>query len=283
MRKLKAFLNLTRMNHGIFLAIAVVIGQLIANSIPLGITLVLSLVTPIFISSSAFALNDYMDYEADKANEREDRPLVSGHISKKTALTSSLLMMPIGIASSYFINIDAFLIALIFSLVSFEYAFRLKKVPLIGNLSIAASMSIPFLYGVLTVSESVPVSIWILTSMVFLAGTGREIVKSIQDMKGDREQGRRTLPIEIGREKSSYLALFLIALAVSISPIPYLELPLYSGELIYLFTVALCDFTFAFSGRELLKGRYREFRKRSFQAMGLGLVAFISPILVNTL
>ncbi len=281
MNKIKAILNLTRASHGLFLAIAVVIGQLVTiEQIPPLQILIPSIITPIAISGGAFAVNDYMDYKTDKENNRTDRPLVSGELKRKTALQLSILLTTIGIISSYTINLYSFQIALAFTALSYAYAVTLKKIPLIGNISIAASMTIPFIYGALTVSNQVPLAVWVLGSMAFLAGTGREIVKSIQDMKGDKLQGRKTLPIKIGKKPSAYLAVLLVLTAISISITPYLYLENYLESTIYISTVTMSDILFLVSIKKLLSTQnYRYFRQKTLMAIGVGLIAFLLPIL----
>lgn len=282
MRKLKGFLGLIRAGHGLFLAVAVIIGQLISlGTMPTYRIVILSIITPFFISAGAMAINDYMDYEADKRNKRKDRPLVTGKISRKTALITSLIFIPIGLVSAYSINNYSFIIALIFALLSYAYALYLEKTPLIGNLSIAASMAIPFVFGAVNVSQQIPGSIWILSSMAFLAGIGREVAKSIQDIKGDETQGRRTLPMKIGVKPSKYLAVIMILVAISLSPIPYLVLSEYIKSLIYISAVVLADLVFLASIYHLLRTeRYNLFRKLTLGAMGLGLTAFLLPVLL---
>jgi len=279
-KKVRAFLDLTRMSHGLYLLIAVLIGQIITKGLPSINILIFSIITPVFISASAFAINDYMDYETDKSNKRIDRPLVSGILKRKTALYISLILMPIGILSSALINIHSFYIAIIFTVISYAYSIHLKKIALVGNLCIAASMTIPFIFGALNVSRTIPASIWVLSSMAFLSGTGREIVKSIQDMEGDKKQGRETLPLKIGEKSSKYLATSLILTAVLISPYPYLRVSGYIGSDVYLATVSIAVLAFLTSLYSLFRhNSYSSFRKETYIAMGIGLLAFLLPVI----
>ena len=63
MVSLSAFLRLTRFEHAIMFAIAVLIGEIIAGgSIPLiSFVILRSLLVPIFSEMGSFALNDYLD------------------------------------------------------------------------------------------------------------------------------------------------------------------------------------------------------------------------------
>ncbi|MDE1762597.1 MAG: UbiA family prenyltransferase, partial [Candidatus Micrarchaeota archaeon] len=87
MGKFAEILRLTRIEHSIMLVIAVLAAELIANHgvLPSAPTLAFSLITPIFISMGAFAINDYFDIKVDRAN-RKNRPLVAGTLRPHEAL-----------------------------------------------------------------------------------------------------------------------------------------------------------------------------------------------------
>ena len=63
----------------------------------------------LFLEASTFALNDYYDLEIDKKNKRDDRPLVRGDLSPKTALYLFTVFFPLGIVCSYFVNLTCFI------------------------------------------------------------------------------------------------------------------------------------------------------------------------------
>ena len=93
MGKLKAIWELMRLEHGIMIAIAILIGSVIAQKALFNILgfppfdkFILTFFTALFLEASTFALNDYFDLEIDKKNKRNDRPLVRGDLSQKTAL-----------------------------------------------------------------------------------------------------------------------------------------------------------------------------------------------------
>ena len=76
MASLSAVLKLTRIEHSVMLAIAVVAAELISGVLPSPGIFVLALIPPIFVSMGAFAVNDYFDIKVDRFNKRYDRPLV---------------------------------------------------------------------------------------------------------------------------------------------------------------------------------------------------------------
>ena len=136
--------------------------------------------------------------------------------------------------------------------------------------------AIPFLYGNFVVASQVPQSVIVLAVIVFIAIIGREIIKSIQDMKGDARYGRRTLPIKIGARKSSYIAAFLVLVAVALSFVPFFYLPLFQHDLYYIAPVLLCDFLWLYSVALVLKLKeLKKIRNITQVAQLFGVLGFL--------
>jgi geranylgeranylglycerol-phosphate geranylgeranyltransferase len=185
MGKIAAFMRLTRIEHSIMLVLAVLAAELISGHIAVGVPLVASLVTPILVSMGSFAINDYFDVEADKANGFKDRPIVSGQISKKEAFNWAVALLAIGALVSALINIYALAIAIVFAALAFLYSYKLKDTLLLGNVYIAFSMVIPFIYGDFVVSTHMGIIIVLISIAIFLSGLAREIHGMIRDREGD--------------------------------------------------------------------------------------------------
>ncbi len=148
MKKARAFWRLTRLEHGVFLGIAALIGAVMgASGVPPLSLMIPVFLSPLFIEMGSFAINDYFDLETDRLNKRTDRPLVSLELQEKHALATFLFFMPAGVLTAALINWGCFFIALFFAVLSFYYSWFLKKVAVLGNLAISLSMAIPFLFG----------------------------------------------------------------------------------------------------------------------------------------
>jgi len=210
------------------LAIAVLVGEVIALGTlpPASLIILLSLLVPIFSEMGSFALNDYLDVETDRINKRKDRPLVTGEISPQFAFRFSLVAILLSVIFAYFINIYAFGIALVFNALAIAYNYRLKDMPLVGNLYIGTTMGIPFLFGssVITNSLQFSITIQVLAALGFLAGVAREIIKSIEDVEGDKKARKsRTLPVIIGEKRALYLACLIYLIFIPLTALPFLN------------------------------------------------------------
>jgi 4-hydroxybenzoate polyprenyltransferase len=104
------------------------------------------------------------------------------------------------------------------------YATHLKKTLLLGNILISLFVaSVPVLIylaeyeNINSLNEPRLIQILILyCALAFLANLMREIVKDIQDVKGDKAYGAKTFPILFGHRKSKILLASILILLLSL-------------------------------------------------------------------
>jgi geranylgeranylglycerol-phosphate geranylgeranyltransferase len=295
MKKIKAIWELMRLEHGVMLFLGILIGSVIAlegAALPSWDKFILTFFTALFLEASTFALNDYFDLDIDIVNKRNDRPLVRGDIKPKTALILFAVFFPLGIICSYFVNFACFIIALITALFAILYDSHMKKIKFIGNFYIAYVMAIPFVFGGVAVINSnnfsftIDPAIYIIALIAFLAGSGREIMKDVQDYEGDKEKGTRSFPKYIGKRKSNILAGLFYVLAVFLSFIPFLvaNYTIYYRNYVYLFLVLICDFLLLVTAFDLIfkkEPHLKLFRKITLFSIFIGLLAFLIAAFVN--
>ena len=293
MKKLKAIWQLMRLEHGIMLFIAIVIGSLISQktlydntNLPL-VNIFLTFFTALFLEASTFALNDYYDLEIDRINKRTDRPLVRGDISPKTALNLFYLLFPLGLVCSFFVNMTCFIIALVTALISILYDVKMKKIKLVGNFYIAYIMAIPFIFGGATVLgnngfsfEIINPAIYIVALIAFLAGAGREIMKDVMDFEGDKVKGVKSFPRYIGIHASNGIAAVFYLLAIALSFLPFfLEVfKMYYQNITYFILVFITDTMLLSTSLQLIfkkQPNMKFYRKYTLIAIFIGLLAFL--------
>ena len=287
MKKLKAFWDLMRLEHGVMIAIAIIIGALIADkNFPVFEKFILTFFMALFLEGSTFALNDYYDLDIDKKNKRYDRPLVRGDLSPKAALYLFMIFFPLGIILSYLINLTCFIIALITAIFALVYDAYLKKIKLLGNFFIAYVMAIPFVFGGASILKentftiNISPAIFIVALIAFLSGAGREIMKDVMDFEGDKAQGVKSFPKYIGIHKSNLLSAFFYIIAVAISFIPFFlnNFIYYYQNYYYIAVVLITDIMFLYMSTQLIfnkNANVKFYRKFTLLAMFIGLIAFL--------
>ena len=153
-------------------------------------------ITVFIITGAGNAINDYFDAGIDAIN-RPSRPIPSGRITRNFAFRFSIVLFAAGIMISYFIGTDLipFFIAVFNSILLYLYASYLKKKVLVGNLSVSYLTGSTFLFGGAAYGgKGIQVTL-ILFFLSMLATFAREIVKTIEDIEGDRKDGRHILPV----------------------------------------------------------------------------------------
>lgn len=292
MQKVKAAWELMRLEHGVMLFIAIIIGSVISQKIlydktifPNIIKLIFTFFTALFLEASTFALNDYYDLDIDKKNNRLDRPLVRGDINPKTALYIFYILFPLGILSSFFVNYTCFIIAIITAFFAIIYDIKLKKVKLIGNFYIAYTMAIPFIFGGASVIKEneltffIPSIIFIISIIAFLTGVGREIMKDVMDYKGDEKKGVKSFPRYIGIRGSNFLSALFFIVAIILSFFPYVmnTYAFYYKNTYYLAIVLITDIMLLSTSLQLIFNKnvnVKFYRSFTLLAIFFGLLAF---------
>ena len=286
MNRITAIARLTRIEHSIMLVIAVIAAELISGYLPSLPILAASIITPIFVSMGSFAINDYFDVKADRANKRFDRPIISGAIKKREAFYIAAACFIIGVAASVFINLSAFIIALIFAALAILYSYRLKDMLLVGNIYIAFSMVIPFIYGNYVVSGRLASDIVFIGIIISLAGLAREIHGMIRDYTGDSAARKsKNLLYHVGTKRASQLAFILYIEAILVSIYVFFFYPPFVYNLVYIVPIAVTDIMLAYVATGYIlqkksKGFFSLSRNMSLVAMAIALLAFLASAAV---
>ena len=187
-----------------------------------------------FIAIAGYIINDIYDVQSDAIN-KPDKLFVGKKISRSRAYNQFIAFnsagLLLGMYLSYYVGHNSYFILYVMSsLLLYFYAKKMKKVLLLGNLSIAL---VVFLCTILlVVFDVLPVTNnfneqqqmmafkWVLLFGVFsfFLTLLREIVKDMEDIKGDKATGVRSLPIVIGQPRTKLILLintFLVVLSVS--------------------------------------------------------------------
>jgi len=284
MGRLAAVLRLTRIEHSAMLVIAVIAAELLSGGLPQAGTLILSLIAPIFISMASFAINDYYDMKVDKLNAK-NRPLVTGEIKPREAVVVSLFCFAVGVVAAAFINVYAFAIAAVFAALAYVYSYALKEVFLLGNIYVALSMAIPFIFGNYVNNSTLYPSIVLVSTMVFASGLAREIHGTIRDFGGDvKARKAKTLPRIIGMRGSAIVALALYAAGIAVSAYLFFYIAPFRLNPVYGAIISVSDLLLLYVGIGFVYSAKQKFyektRNVSLIAMGLALIGIFASALV---
>jgi len=233
----------------------------------------LAFAAAVLITGAGNAINDYFDRDIDKVN-RPKRPIPSGRVKPSTALAISQAMFALGILLVIPINWKCVIVAALNTLILISYTARLKQIGIAGNIAIGYLVGSAFIFGGLVIGELRVASI--LAAMAALATVGRELIKDIEDMEGDRANKIVTIPLRYGTGKAAALATAFIAAAIVLAPLPRI-LNIFGSVYLWVATVSIVAFIAA--AALILRAQDKATATNASLAckvaMGIGLLAFL--------
>jgi geranylgeranylglycerol-phosphate geranylgeranyltransferase len=164
------------------------------------------------VSCQAMIFNDIADKEEDKINAPH-RPIPSGKISIKAAYIYGVIVAILALITGVVIDVINGLYGLsVLTVILFGgsldlYDFKLKKLGIWGNATIGMNVTALFAYGAL---HSYLVYGGDFQYVAGLGNIGREIIKGLPDVEGDREAGVRTLAVKFGVKKAAIIGSFFL-------------------------------------------------------------------------
>ncbi|MFW9903996.1 MAG: UbiA family prenyltransferase [Candidatus Thorarchaeota archaeon] len=191
----------------------------------------LGLAIPFLIVGASMAINDYHDYEADRINNRMDRPLVRNpDLKPEYVLILSLLMTFSGIILSFILFMDNLLVVFgvtIFSFLSISYNIWTKERGLLGNITVAACDMAPFVLALVAMAGqeggadiNTSMTVLIIATITFFGVVGRELIKGIMDIEGDCATNSHTFAVKYGPKRAVQLASIFFVIVIILTPLP---------------------------------------------------------------
>lgn len=219
MKKLFAYIRLMRPLNLFQGGIAVLVTATLMDVFPAWALILLSIGIVWSYTGAGNALNDYCDTEIDRVN-RPERPIPQGLISEKAALVYSIFMFIFGTALALpILSLPLVIIIVIALILLVTYSLYLKVRPFLGNLAVSLILGMAFLFAAVVfgdIRKGIP---------PFCLAAGftmvREIIKDIQDLKGDKNAGARTIPLVIGVPATRRLIYIFTIILMLGAPVPY--------------------------------------------------------------
>ncbi|OGG43725.1 MAG: hypothetical protein A3F84_27430 [Candidatus Handelsmanbacteria bacterium RIFCSPLOWO2_12_FULL_64_10] len=170
------------------------------------------------VAGGGNALNDACDEAADRIN-RPDRPIPSGQVSARAAVSLAVALFSLGVGASAGLSAKAVCVALaaVGGLVAYDLA--LKRVPVAGNVAVSGISGMALLYGGVAVNR-VEATL-VPAGFAFLFHLGREIVKDIEDVQGDAAVGAESVAVAWGIRPALTMATAVYLTLIALTPIPF--------------------------------------------------------------
>lgn len=180
--------------------------------------------------AGGYIINNFYDSEKDKIN-RPHKSKLDRLVSQNTKLSFYFVLNFSAAIMASYVSFGAvvFFSGYIFGI--WFYSHKLKKLPFIGNLTSAILTILPF-FAIFLYYKNFDKVIFVHAFFLFLMISMRELVKDLENMKGDLLMDYKTIPVVYG-EKASKVMLTLLILLTSI-PV-YLLLTQFNVGHMYMF------------------------------------------------
>jgi 4-hydroxybenzoate polyprenyltransferase len=163
----------------------------------------------LMIAGAGYIINDYYDIKIDIVNNPK-RVMIGKVFTRRVALFTHFSINIIAILISLFLGWKIFITVFFSGFLMWYYSNSLKRLALWGNITISLLTGISIYYLSFLSDNNINMVI-IYSIFAFTISLIREIIKDMEDIKGDALYGCKTLPIVWGIKNTKYF-IFSISL-----------------------------------------------------------------------
>ena len=165
--------------------------------------------------ASGYIINNFYDSEKDSIN-RPQQVSVEKMVSQNTKLILYFILnISVIIAASY-VSFRAVLFFSVYIFAIWFYSHKIKKRPVVGNLTSAILTITPF-FAIFLYYKNFSSSIFVFGFYLFLVLSMRELIKDLQNLKGDLLQNYKTIPVVYGEKYAKLMIIVLVVCNVSVT------------------------------------------------------------------
>jgi len=187
------------------------------------------------VIASGYIINNFYDSEKDLIN-RPKKTMLDRFVSQRTKLSVYFIL---NFAAVFFASYVSFRTVVFFSIYIFMiwlYSHRLKKILFLGNLVASILTMTPF-FVVFVYYKNFETAIFIHATFLYLMIVMRELVKDLENLKGDLVLNYKTIPVVYGEKWSKFFLSVLTVIAII--PIRLLTTRFNTGLMDYYFYISL--------------------------------------------
>ncbi len=213
--------------------VSVLVGAWIGRNIVIEPQLILAGMIGFVVCGFGNVTNDLYDIEVDRINN-PSRPLPRGIVSKNIVRLLAVFLFIISILFSISLGIGPSILVLGVSILLFLYASYLKRT-IAANFIISFIAAMSFVLGGIVAKNPACLYPFLFSLFIHMP---REIIKDAIDVKGDRSNAIKSLPILLGEERSFNIGALLLCILCILLPLPYIMRVLHLQYIIIVLLIA---------------------------------------------
>ncbi|WP_438962435.1 geranylgeranylglycerol-phosphate geranylgeranyltransferase [Nonlabens sp.] len=183
--------------------------------------------------AGGYIINNFYDREKDLIN-RPQKTLLENQVSRSTLWTVYFTVNTIAFLLGLIVSWRAGLFFAAYIFLMWFYSHKIKRVLIAGNLTAALLAITPF-FVLFMYYRNLYLVIFVHGSFLFLILAMRELIKDLENLRGDLAQNYRTIPVVLGEKASKRF--YTILTFLTIIPIGALLLYFDIGYMRYYFAI----------------------------------------------
>jgi 4-hydroxybenzoate polyprenyltransferase len=202
--------------------------------------------------ASGYIINNFYDSQKDLIN-RPNKSMLDRLVSQKTKLTVYFSLNFLAVLMAMIVSWRAVLFFSCYIFLIWFYSHKIKKYPIIGNLTAALLAVIPFFAILLYFYNKISFEeiedhmghfavIWAHAMFLFLLLLIREMIKDLENLKGDLATDYKTIPILYNETTSkriitilTFLTVLPVYVLINIYDVGYMDIYFYICFVVMLF------------------------------------------------
>ena len=215
-----------------------------ALDVILDVNLFLIVILSALTIASGYIINNFYDSDKDLIN-RPNKSMLDRLVSQKTKLQVYFGINFIVFLLAFFISFRAVLFFSVYIFLIWFYSHKLKKIVFVGNLFASVLAVLPF-FAILLYYKNFYSQIFAHATFLYLLILIREMIKDLENIKGDVANDYQTIPVLFGEKTSKQIITFLTLgtiiptyFLVEIFEVGYMDIYFYLSLIVLLFFLQL--------------------------------------------
>ena len=165
--------------------------------------------------ASGYIINNFYDTEKDVIN-RPHQSVLEQYVSQNTKLILYFIINFIVVIIASYVSFRSVLFFSVYIFSIWFYSHKIKKMPIVGNL-ISAILTITPFFAIFLYYKNYSGLIFVFGFYLFLILAMRELVKDLENLKGDLTLGYKTVPVVYGEKTAKMMITLLVMINILVT------------------------------------------------------------------
>ena len=190
--------------------------------------------------ASGYIINNFYDAQKDLIN-RPKKSMLDRLVSQGTKLQVYFALNFTVVVLAFMVSWRAAIFFSFYIFLIWFYSHKLKKYPLIGNLTAAFLAVLPF-FGILMYFKNFYEVIFAHATFLYLLILTRELIKDLENLQGDLATNYRTIPVIFGERTAkniimglTFLTVIPVFLLINEYDVGYMDIYFYTGMIVIIY------------------------------------------------